>query len=371
MNVQFTKATKEKAKLRLAIFGPSGSGKTFTALRMASGIGGKIAVIDTERGSASKYADRFNFDVLDLPKNDIETYVAAIGAANAAGYDVLIIDSLTHAWQDLLQEVDRIAKTRYKGNTWSAWSDGTPKQRALVDSLLNYSGHIIATMRSKTEWVTEAGNNGKSKPVRVGLAPEQGKGIEYEFDLLMEISVDHVAEIIKDRTGKFQDKIIDKPGEEFGKSLSEWLNDGNNPQPKPEPAPRPAIVDGEDPGQPKPEARPLSADGLRVALLKKVQSYANRKATEKQSKLFDSVWIYGSLFLDDRERHATTEWLFGFASSKQLTDAHKLAIIDWLTLEEINEDGKKKYLPSKDAIQEKGNAILAALKAQGQTAMDL
>lgn len=226
MTMSFTKAVKSRAKLRAALFGPSGAGKTFTALRMATGMGGPIAFIDTERGSASKYSDRFGFDVLELPSKDIDTYCEAISAAAKAGYAVLVIDSLSHAWQELLEEVDRTAKAKYKGNTWSAWSDGTPKQRQLVDAILDYPGHVIATMRSKTEWTTEQTSNGKSAPKRVGLAPEQGKGIEYEFDLLIEISTEHIANVIKDRTGKYQDKTINKPGESFGQELAAWLNDG-------------------------------------------------------------------------------------------------------------------------------------------------
>jgi len=222
----FKKASKSQAKLRAAFFGPSGSGKTFTSLRVATGMGGKIAVIDTERGSASKYADRFDFDVLDLPDSRIDTYIQAMHAAAQGGYNVLIIDSMSHGWKSLLDEIDRLAKSKYKGNTWSAWSEGTPKQQKFIDALLHFPGHIIATIRSKTEWMTEDAGNGKSRPVRVGLAPEQGKGIEYEFDLLMEISTDHIANVIKDRTGKYQDQTIDKPGEEFGKQLSEWLSDG-------------------------------------------------------------------------------------------------------------------------------------------------
>jgi hypothetical protein len=223
----FTKATKAAAKLRAAIFGPSGAGKTFTSLRVASGLaaGGTVAVIDTERGSASKYADRFSFDVLELADQTIDGYVAAIGEAAKAGYPVLVIDSLSHGWQTLLEEVEKLAKAKYRGNTWSAWSEGTPLQRRLVQAILTYPGHVIATMRSKTEWTT-VDNNGRKTPQRVGLAPEQGKGVEYEFDLLVEISTEHVANVIKDRTGKFQDKLIDKPGEDFGRDLAAWLSDG-------------------------------------------------------------------------------------------------------------------------------------------------
>jgi len=220
----FTKATKEQARLRLALFGPSGSGKTFTSLQIATGIGGKVAVIDTERGSASKYADRFDFDVLNLPQNDIATYVKAIQAAS--NYNVLIIDSLSHGWFELREEVEKIARAKYRGNTWSAWSEGTPKQRQLVDAILDFDGHIIATMRVKTDWVVESTQGGKTRPVRVGLAPQQGKGIEYEFDLLGELSIDHILQITKDRTGKFQDQVLKEPGQEFGKQLAEWLKDG-------------------------------------------------------------------------------------------------------------------------------------------------
>jgi len=222
----FQKATKEKSKLRLAIAAPSGAGKTKTSLRIASGMSDSIALIDTERGSASKYAGDHKFDVCDLDDHSVQSYVSAINFASEQGYEVLIIDSLSHAWHQLLQEVEKIAKAKYRGNTWSAWSEGTPIQKTLVNAILNYPGHVIATLRTKTEWITETTNNGKSRPVKVGLAPEQGKGIEYEFDMLIEMNHDHFATFAKDRTGKYQDVTIEKPGEDFGKELIEWLSDG-------------------------------------------------------------------------------------------------------------------------------------------------
>jgi hypothetical protein len=222
----FIKATKTQAKLRCAIFGASGSGKTYSSLQIAQGLGNRIALIDTEYYSASKYSDRFDFDVANLENNKINSYIAAIKMAAQQEYEVLIIDSLSHAWSELLLDIEKIAKVKYKGNTWSAWSEGTPKQKELITSILSFPGHIIATMRCKTEWTTESMNNGKSRPVRVALAPEQGKGIEYEFDLLLELTTDHIANVIKDRTGKFQDKIIECPNKEFGEELNAWLNTG-------------------------------------------------------------------------------------------------------------------------------------------------
>ena len=220
----FKKATKKQAKLRLALFGVSGSGKTYSALRFAKGLGGSIAVIDTENHTACKYSDRFDFDVCECEKASINNIVNLLNEASE--YDVLIIDSLTHAWDELVEEVNRIAKTKFGGNSWSAWSDGTPKQRAFIKALLNFKGHLIVTMRSETSWEVTENDKGKKVPVRIGTAPKQGKSIEYEFDMLMQLSQDHSALVLKDRTGKYQDECIDLIDEELGKQLGEWLSDG-------------------------------------------------------------------------------------------------------------------------------------------------
>ena len=222
----FKKATKKNAKLRLALFGVSGAGKTMSALRIAKGIvgeNGKIAVIDTERRSACKYADRFDFDVCELDKPTVNNLKLTI--EKAKDYDVLIVDSMTHSWLELIAEVEQLAKAKFGGNTWSAWSEGTPKQLSLINSLLDFPGHIIATMRVETNWTTITNEKGKVVPVRVGEAPKQGKGIEYEFDMLMQMSQDHNAIVIKDRTGKYQDEVIPLPDEDFGKALADWLNE--------------------------------------------------------------------------------------------------------------------------------------------------
>jgi hypothetical protein len=222
----FQKAERRQRKARIAIFGPSGSGKTFTALSIATGLGGKIALIDTERYSASLYAGQFEFDTCDLPSHTIESYTSAINDAAQAGYDVLIIDSLSHAWQELLAEVDRIKAQSRSGNSFQAWANATPKHKKLVQAILTYPGHIIGTMRSETAYAIETNERGKQVPVRLGLKPDQGKNIEFEFDMLIEMDVDNVGTFGKDRTGLFQGRRVEKPGKALGEEIAAWLESG-------------------------------------------------------------------------------------------------------------------------------------------------
>ena len=227
MGLTFTKASKAKAKARIAIYGPAGAGKTFTALSLAAGLapeGTRVAVVDTEHGAASKYADRFDFDTMNMDAASVESYIEAIEAAGTAGYGVVVLDSITHAWQAVLEDVDRAKAAG--ANSFAVWAKHTPRQKRLVNAILRSPCHVVATMRSQTEWVQSQDNKGKNKPERVGLKPEQGKGIEYEFDILLQINTEHIATVEKDRSGKFQDDIIDKPGVKFGREIAAWLSEG-------------------------------------------------------------------------------------------------------------------------------------------------
>lgn len=228
--MKFTRAARQKAKLRLALTGPSGSGKTYSALLLAKGIGGNIACIDTERGSASLYEHIVPFDVLDLPPPYApERYIKAIKAAEEAGYNVLIIDSITHEWSGVggcLELVDEIARAKYKGNSWSAWNDVTPRHRALLDAILQSSMHVIVTMRSKTE-TAQVEENGRKKVAKLGMKAEQRDGFEYEMTVVLDITHDgHFATASKDRTGLFTDQDPRPITEETGQSLLAWLESG-------------------------------------------------------------------------------------------------------------------------------------------------
>jgi hypothetical protein len=234
MTLQFSKATKQQARLRLALIGPSGSGKTYTALRVACALGTKVAVVDTERGSASKYADRFNFDTLGLENFHPERYVEAIHAAEAAGYDVLVLDSLSHAWMGkdgALELVDSAAKRSKSANSFGAWREVTPLHNKLVDAILRSRCHVIATMRSKTEYVLES-VNGKQVPKKVGMAPVQRDGMEYEFDLVGDLD-EATLVVTKSRCPALSKAVIPEPGEQLAKTLRDWLTDGVAPQPSP------------------------------------------------------------------------------------------------------------------------------------------
>jgi len=257
--MQFTKAVRKKAKLRLALTGPSGSGKTLGALMIAKGLGGKTAVLDTEHGSASLYTEPMtlpNGDVFEPPAFDVleleapyspERYTAAIKAAEEAGYDNLIIDSTTHEWSGsggCLEINEKLAAAKFRGNTWSAWNETTPRHRAFIDAMLQANMHVIATGRSKTETAQTEDGGGRKKVVKLGMKTEQRDGFEYEFTVVLDIiHAGHHAVATKDRTGLFVNGDAEPISPQTGAKLLAWLNSGAVPAPAPQPAPPPAATD--------------------------------------------------------------------------------------------------------------------------------
>lgn len=233
----FKKAERTQAKARVALIGPSGSGKTYTALRVAAGLGTRIAVIDTEHGSASKYAGvpgLPEFDVLELSRHHPDEYIQAIRAAEAEGYDVLIIDSLSHAWNGrdgALELVDREAKGN-RDNSFVAWAKVTPLHTRLIDAITGAQVHLVATMRAKTEYaLTRDEKSGKMRPEKVGVGPVQRDGMEYEFDFVVELDATHTARITKTRCASLDGWVEECAGEAFGERIATWLADGVPVQP--------------------------------------------------------------------------------------------------------------------------------------------
>lgn len=225
---KFQKAVKKQLKLRLALCGPTGSGKTYTALTLATNLGKRVAVIDTEHGSASKYADLFNFDVLELTSFSPLNYAEAIRDAEAEGYDVVVIDSLSHAWvgkDGALEQVDNVAKRSKTGNKFNAWGEVTPMQNEMIETMLSCKLHLVVTMRSKMDYVQEKDERtGKNTIRKVGLAPVQRDGMEYEFDVVGDMDTENNLVISKSRCPELNGKVVRKPGKAVAVELSKWLD---------------------------------------------------------------------------------------------------------------------------------------------------
>lgn len=221
------KAERKKAKLRMGIAAPSGGGKTYSALLLAFGLGGKVGLINTEHGSGDLYAHLGDYDIINIEAPySVKKYTDAIKEFEAAGYSTIIIDSLTHAWAGDGGLLDKQGKLADRGtNSFAAWRTITPEHNALVDSLLQSPCHIIATMRSKQEYVLEVNDKGKQTPKKVGMAPVQREGMEYEFTVMLDIDMNHVAGASKDRTELFDGQFF-KISAETGKTLLNWLETG-------------------------------------------------------------------------------------------------------------------------------------------------
>lgn len=229
--MSFVKATRKKLMLRMAISGPTKSGKTYSSLALATALSpGSVAVIDPEAKS-SLYAGDFEFDVNELRDHSAESYIAAIDEAARDGYGCLIIDSLSHAWMGaggILEAVDAKTKSSKSKNAFSeGWREMSPVQRRLIDSILRYPGHVIATMRSKMAYEMVKGEDGKVTPTRIGLAPVQRNDVEYEFDIVSEMHAGTMT-ISGGRAPALNDKVIHHPGRELAEMLLAWLTNGKD-----------------------------------------------------------------------------------------------------------------------------------------------
>jgi len=231
-NLQLRKATRKKSFLRLNLSAPSGAGKTMSALRMAKGLVGnwdKIAVIDTENGSASLYSHLGDFNTIDLqPPFSPERYIEAVNACISAGMECIIIDSSSHEWNGAggcIEINERLAAAKYKGNTWSAWNETTPRHDAFVQTVLQCRAHVITCTRSKMETVMGEGK----KVHKVGMKDIQREGWEYELTVSLNIDRDtHLAIASKDRTNLFEGKEPFLITEATGEQIKQWCETGTD-----------------------------------------------------------------------------------------------------------------------------------------------
>lgn len=316
----FKQAVRQVAKLRLALSGPSGSGKTYSALLIASGIVPmeKVAVIDTENGSANLYANLGTYSVLTLhPPYTPKKYIEAIRAAEQEGFELVIIDSLSHAWNGeggLLEQKDKATDAKYKGNGWAAWREVTPEYNKLIETMLNSPCHIIATMRSKTEYMQDD-SNGRKRIVKVGAAPIQRDGIEYEFTVVFDLSIDHVATVNKDRTRLFDGQYF-VPTPDVGKTLKQWL-DAGEPAPAPQPVPVAAAQSAPQPATPQQAPQPAvssqpaqqpAAPAPAAPVQPQPAPPIDTQSDVYLMELLKFVWTKGGWSLDILPEYASKRW---------------------------------------------------------------
>lgn len=228
--MEFKVAKRSKVFLKLNISGPSGSGKTKSALLMAYGMTNdwtKIGLIDAENGSASLYDDMGPFEVLDLePPFSPEKYIQAIDIALNKKFSVLIIDSSTHEWDGPggCKDInEKLAQSKYKGNTWSAWNETTPRHDKFVTKVLQSKIHVITCTRSKTETIM----TDDKKVKKVGMKDIQREGWEYELTVSLNLDRDtHTATASKDRTNVFEGKDPFVITAATGKLIKDWCEIG-------------------------------------------------------------------------------------------------------------------------------------------------
>lgn len=224
--MQLRQSERKKAKIKLALQGSAGSGKTYSSLLLAQGLTNgdfsKVAVIDTENGSADLYAHLGQYNVLTLaPPFTPENYIKAIEVCEKAGMEVIVLDSISQSWEELLDYHSSLA-----GNSFTNWAKVTPRQNAFIDKILQCDAHVIATMRTKQDYVLNQ-KDGKFTPEKVGLKAVQRNDLDYEFTIVFDVDIKHFAVSSKDRTGLFMDKPEFKITSNTGKKILDWCNSGN------------------------------------------------------------------------------------------------------------------------------------------------
>lgn len=225
--MEIKRAERKQAVIKMGLQGSSGSGKTYSALLLAKGLVGdwsKVAVIDTENHSADLYAHLGDYNVVNIsPPFSPAKYIEAISLCEAAGMEVVILDSISHEWDGAGGILD--IHSAMMGNSFTNWSKVTPLHNTFVNKILQSPAHILATIRSKQDYVLSE-RNGKVVPEKVGLKGVTRDGMDYEFTIVLDLDLRHNATGSKDRTGLFMDKPQFIITEETGRVIKNWCNSG-------------------------------------------------------------------------------------------------------------------------------------------------
>ncbi|OJF15380.1 AAA family ATPase [Couchioplanes caeruleus] len=253
----FTPATRKQAKARIALAGPSGAGKTLTGLKLLYALtdartvadgAERIAFIDTERDSADKYAvdpsqpsvgdmtpeqaGGYGFQKTSPVRYDPRELVTTIEEAARAGFIGLQVDSLSHYWfgaGGVLELVDLFTRNN-GGRSMDGWRDVRPIERAYIEALMAFPGHVVVCLRSKQRYEIEEGNDGRKRVAKLGMQPDQREGLEFEFDVFGDLDSEHYLRISKTRCTALDGQVIHKPGQELGEQMLDWLAYGEPPR---------------------------------------------------------------------------------------------------------------------------------------------
>jgi hypothetical protein len=249
------KATGGGARLRAVLAGTSKSGKSYGGLTILTTLrdtlnelnvpirgNGKIIGIDSEYGRLNEHYGRmFDFDVHEIYDFSAKSYANTLKTAIDNDYSFILMDQITNEWAgkggvlEVANAMQNAAGSRY--NSFTIWGPVNPIHQEFMDAISMCPVHIICTMRSKQDYVMEEyikDNGQKSHTVKkLGLAPVQRDGVEYEFDIYGQINQDHVLTI--ETRGELSRYLgdrkflpgphVDEPGEvgEIGKIVGKWI----------------------------------------------------------------------------------------------------------------------------------------------------
>ena len=221
----FVRAERTQKKLSILISGPTNSGKTYSALRIAKGLGPRIALYDTEGRASSLYADDFDFDVALAETKDPREACKAIVEAAKGGYDAIIVDSGSHLWERTRGIVDEATRSMKNPNSYVAWAKGDEAWNPFIAMIQNPPIHIIVTSRSKTKYIQDEAN-GKKSVRKIGTEPQLRENTDYEFDIWFDLNELHIASVGKTRYSKIDGMFFEPLTEDTGKMLAEWASTG-------------------------------------------------------------------------------------------------------------------------------------------------
>lgn len=225
-------AINTSAFLKMGLTGFQGDGKTKTAGKVAIGLwhylrkcgapeaGRPVAMFDTEKGSDFLIPD---FEEAGIPfhvakKRSFADKLTVMDEA-VDKCSILIIDSVTHTWRELMASYLKEKNTDFMGmDDWN-YLKGDKGWKRYTDRFLNMPLHIIMCGRAGDEYETYI-ENGRRKIEVVGtkMKTEGETGFEPDLNVLMssvqnqrDKKITIFATVTKDRWDKINGHVFEMP----------------------------------------------------------------------------------------------------------------------------------------------------------------